>query len=113
MGDRANVRVAGTYLYSHWGGSDLPEIVRKALTRGESRWQDDAYLARIIFCDMVVGSERDLTGYGISAEIGDGGDRILVIDTDKQAVGYGNEETEPDTWVPFTEFIKQPAAWPE
>jgi hypothetical protein len=117
MGDRANVHVAGTYLYSHWGGTELPETVRKALFRGESRWQDEAYLARIIFCDMVAGSETELTGYGISADVGDGSDRILVVDTDKQAVGYASwsegARTEPAQWTPFAEFVKQPASWPD
>jgi len=54
MGDRANVYIRedndhGVYLYTHWGGYELPEVVRRALARGESRWSDAPYLARIVF----------------------------------------------------------------
>jgi hypothetical protein len=38
MGDRANVYVKntdtqGVFLYSHWGGTELPATVQKALKR--------------------------------------------------------------------------------
>jgi hypothetical protein len=70
MGDRGNVKVVqydgnGVYLYTHWGGSVLPFIVRDALAK-RWRWDDPAYLARIIFCEMVKGQENEETGYGIS-----------------------------------------------
>ena len=66
MGDRANIVIendAGRiYLYTHWAGYSLPETLRSALERGKSRWDDESYLTRIIFCEMVKGSEADLTG---------------------------------------------------
>ena len=89
MGDRANVKVLdcrdrgegrGVYLYSHWGGSTLPQTLAMALDRGRSRWDDDAYLARIIFSQMVEGDENGLTGFGISTSVGDGADRVLIVD---------------------------------
>lgn len=92
MGDRANVKVVDggqcVYLYTHWGGTDLPETLRRALVRGESRWDDAAYLARIIFSEMTRGSEEELTGYGISPTVPDGGDRILEVDVDDQVVRW-------------------------
>lgn len=71
MGDARNVHVycqddQGVYLYTHWGGSELPETVATALERGKERWDDPPYLARIIFCEMVRGSNEGLTGFGIS-----------------------------------------------
>jgi len=91
MGDRANIKVTGAgdvYLYTHWNGEELPQILKQALIRGRDRWGDPSYLARIIFCEMVNGQEKDTTGYGISGECGDGGDRILTVDTDKMTVGF-------------------------
>ena len=98
MGDRANVYVhhgerPGVYLYTHWDGSELPAIVVNALHRGKGRWDDDQYLARIIFCEMIKNDVDGETGYGISAECGDGDDRIVDVDTATQQIrfkGYGD-----------------------
>lgn len=70
MGDRRNIIVEfdekhSVALYSHWDGSTMREVLARALSRGRSRWTDDAYLARIIFCEMVAGEEMGETGYGI------------------------------------------------
>lgn len=93
MGDRANVYVhdgdrPGVYLYTHWAGSELPATVVRALQRGQGRWNDDQYLARIILCEMVKGDEMGETGYGISAECGDGSDRIVDVDTRHQTIRF-------------------------
>ena len=89
MGDRGTVYVHdgdddGVYLYSHNYGSDLPDIVRAALER-EQRWDDDAYLARIIFCQMVKGDVDGETGYGISASP-TGGSTTVDVDVSTQRV---------------------------
>lgn len=89
MGDRANICIKDgskeIYLYTHWSGTKLPATLQRALARGQ-RWDDDAYLTRIIFCEMVKGQEDGETGYGISATLGDGDDRILIVDPRKQEV---------------------------
>jgi hypothetical protein len=96
MGDRANVYMleedkpgekVGVFLYSHWSGSELPQIVQRALARRQ-RWDDSQYLARIIFCEMVRGSEAEETGFGISARIGDNEYQILVVDAKSQRVSF-------------------------
>lgn len=90
MGDRANVIVKSggeqVCLYSHWEGAKLPQTLRAAMNRGETRWDDSQYLARIIFCEMVKGHEMDTTGFGISQSIVDGGNAILEVDVDKKTV---------------------------
>jgi len=96
MGDRANVLVKdsydpGVYLYTHWGGSDLPLVLQSALSK-QWRWDDASYLARIIFCEMIQGEERGETGYGISSVMGDGDNRVLVVDCSKQMVSYNNTQ---------------------
>lgn len=90
MGDRGNVYVhdgdkPGVYLYTHWAGSELAETVQTAL-RKRWRWDDAAYLARIIFCEMVKESPMDETGYGISTGICDNEHPIIDVDTEAQKV---------------------------
>jgi hypothetical protein len=91
MGDRANVYVkdfeegSGTYLYSHWGGTELPEVVQTVLAK-RARWDDNPYLARMIFSEMVKDDIDGETGYGISATVGDGDDRVLVVDPNTQTI---------------------------
>src|SRR3990172_3219388 len=97
MGDRANVFVpqnspndvdGGIFLYTHWGGSTLPLVVRDALKRGESRWDDEPYLTRIIFSEMIKENVRELTGYGISTYVPDNEHPIIEVDSSKQTVRF-------------------------
>lgn len=89
MGDRGNIIVKSdnskVYLYTHWTGSDLPDVIKSGLKRGTDRWDDGQYLARILFCEMIGNDTKGTSGFGISSEIGDGGTDILV-DVDKQTV---------------------------
>src|SRR6267142_6347765 len=104
MGDRANVFVKedtsgeGVFLYTHWGGRDLPKLVQEVLSLRE-RWSDPSYLARMIFSRMIKGEERGTTGYGISQKVGDGEDRVIKVDTVKQEVTIGGK-----TWG-FEKFL--------
>lgn len=114
MGDRANVYCVeegskgskGLYLYTHWAGSELPEAIQTALAK-RWRWNDGAYLNRIIFDVMC--PEVGETGFGISLHRCDNEHAIIVVDCDKQTVGYANEGEEPKCFVvswTFEEFIK-------
>lgn len=104
MGDRANILVkederdSGVYLYTHYGGSNLPQTLQKALAK-KWRWDDSEYLTRIIFDCMSNGCQGQETGFGISTTVGDGEDRIAEVDVNKQEVHIGSE-----TWS-FEEFI--------
>jgi len=66
MGDRGQCLIEdeGVYLYTHWGATELEDIVRKAIAKGW-RWGDPEYLARIIFCEMIKEDEEGETGFGI------------------------------------------------
>jgi hypothetical protein len=104
MGDRANVYIhegdePGVYLYTHWTGTELPDTVRASLDspRGRSRYNDAAYLARIIFEDMISDDLGSETGYGISPYPPDGDDRIVDInvgfsETKVTLVGYNEDD---------------------
>lgn len=110
MGDRANVYIhegnsPGVYLYTHWDGTELPQIVQSSLLtrRAISRSTDIAYLTRIIFEDMIKDNLGGETGYGVSAEVQDGDDRIVDINVDFRngvtatLIGY------PYTWTNIPE----------
>lgn len=70
MGDRAMVKIkdneGGVYLYTHWRGSELADVVQTALAR-KIRWDDSEYLARIVFDAMTAGHQGEETGYGIAS----------------------------------------------
>lgn len=106
MGDRANVKVidgkSAVFLYSHWGGSELPATLQTALKR-RKRWDDGQYLARIIFDAMVGEHQGGETGFGISSVVGDGDGRILEVDVDLQEVRRGEVR-----W-PFAEYVELPS----
>ena len=89
MGDRANVGIRScgeeVWLYTHWLGSDLPEIVAAALDKGRDRWDQAEYLARIVFQAML-GEDKGNTGFGIWTSPPDNEHDLIVLDVDAQLV---------------------------
>lgn len=91
MGDRANIVVLQgrdlppVVLYTHWTGYSLPETLQAALAK-KWRWDDHAYLTRIIFDMMTEASHDEETGFGISTGLPDNSYPLLVVDPDKQEV---------------------------
>jgi len=100
MGDRAQVKfiyndkdLHELYFYTHWGGSELEDTVKSAIRRGEGRWFDDEYLARIIFCEMVMGDVMGETGFGIGfSEHGDLQHPVIIVDCFNQTVNLESGE---------------------
>lgn len=92
MGDRGNVLVKensedpGIYLYTHWSGTELPDIVQGALSRGKGRWGDTPYLTRIIFSDMVREDIDGETGYGIGRYEVSGEHSTIILNDGAQTV---------------------------
>jgi len=121
MGDRGNICVhfdkdKEVYLYTHWEGSEIKEILHRALSSeiGKNRWDDPAYLTRIIFCEMVGEKNfRGETGFGISTFICDNEYPILHIYPDDKKIREIKENGEIlDEWS-FQEFIARPQDAPE
>lgn len=117
MGNRSNVVVLPTYrddktksgdkrvyLYSHWKGEDVYADARNALARRQ-RWDDDSYLARMIFCKMV-GADHGETGFGISSTLGDNniGMLLCVVDCAQQVVRFHEEKDNPALDSPVCSF---------
>lgn len=91
MGDRGNIAVkqrdgATIYFYTHWKGFAVTDALTDALAKRE-RWDDDAYLARIIF-DALTDGDRGTTGFGISTDISDNSYPIPHVDCSTQTVMY-------------------------
>jgi len=94
MGDRAQVHIVANkdkeynhdvWLYTHWHGTGLVNVVSRAISRGE-RWNDAEYLTRIIFSEMVKEDVRGDTGYGIGNHQHGDVYRVITIDVDEQKV---------------------------
>lgn len=96
MGDRGNIQVKdnaednGVFFYSHWSGTELPDIVSAALKRGKSRWGDTPYLRRVIFCELVKGDIDGETGYGIDTSECDPNHPLIVVNDGAQTVTIGD-----------------------
>jgi len=93
MGDRRQAVISSSggkvYLYTHWSGYELPEIVRAALVRGKGRWNDAPYLTRIIFCEMIKDDVMGETGAGIWSANMDSEYDDIYINLDDQTVKIG------------------------
>jgi hypothetical protein len=106
MGDRANVYIhegnrPGVYIYTHWNGSDLPAMVMTGLSVGRAlnRKYDTPYLTRILIEELMKAEYGSETGWGVSAEVQDGSDRIVDVDVTSAGpvvtlIGYEDEEEE-------------------
>jgi hypothetical protein len=73
MGDRNNIKITystgdSLYLYTHWRGSEVEDIVTRALATS-SRVDDESYFARVLFCALLGDNLQDWrgeTGFGIA-----------------------------------------------
>lgn len=89
MGARAQVLVkdAGVYLYTHWGADGLEDIVKQSLDseRGKNRRNDDEYLARIIFEDMIdaESGRGGETGFGIGNTQHTDIEKLVIVTPDE------------------------------
>ena len=105
MGDRGNIcikeGIEEVWLYTHWGGSGIREVVRTALAK-RLRWNNAPYLARIIFDVLTDGSHGEETGFGIWSSICDNGHEPVIVNVETQKVRIG------DRLIPVAEYINPP-----
>lgn len=97
-GSIGNVEMPRIFLYTHWDGYDLPTIVADALNspEGRGRWNDESYLARIIFSHMTKDADPE-TGYGIAPYVMDDNHPNIVVNLALHTVDG----------VPFEDYIKE------
>lgn len=99
MGVRQDVKLqykAGgeVVIYSHWNEAEVLKGIIKDVLRRRERWDDESYLARMIFSAIVKDDIDSATGYGL-APYGMGEETPVIINFSKQTVDG----------VPFEEFI--------
>lgn len=105
MGERGNIvfhyaEGKRVYLYTHWRGNLLHEILREAMNHHEEArvyrggviegerclWTDASYFARVVFCRLVAGDERGVLSFGIGVERTLPDYDELHVDVDKKEV---------------------------
>jgi hypothetical protein len=109
MGDRGNVKVtmgkwSAVYLYTHWDGSELPITVQRALAK-RWRWDDDTYLARVIFDVMTKGQSGRETGFGIGSYVCDNQHPIIEVSVENQRVSFIEVPSVRHVWS-FEEYLE-------
>jgi hypothetical protein len=87
-------------IYTHWGGSNMASDLAEALARGQSRWDDVTYLARVIVSGFCGGAGiNEVTGIGIAPYDMDTQQEDIMLDLVKRRVEIGDS-----TWS-YQEFI--------
>ncbi len=96
----------GVYLYQHYDGYNLPNVVKSALSKGQ-RWDDSEYLARIIFCEMVKSDIGGSTGYGIGSTRHSDIEYLVTITKDMKVIVEKGYDTQMNIlWSgSFEEFV--------
>lgn len=110
MGDRGNIKFVyenkkEIFFYTHWKGTELPAILQSALQRGKGRWDDESYLARIIFSEMVKDEVLEETGYGITPCIYDNEHDILTVIPKHRFVCIEDENGNRKKLFTFQEYL--------
>lgn len=89
------------FFYTHWGGSYLKETLKDALERSRDRWNDESYLARIVFSEMIKDSVGDTTGYGIAPYAPDNEHEHVIVNVAAKTI------TEGENHYTFDDFCKE------
>lgn len=70
MGDRRTAELqmekGSLFLYTHWGGSEFPEMARAAIERAKPRLGDEAYYVRILVDELTKLGRDQETGFGLA-----------------------------------------------
>lgn len=69
MGDRAMAEIktedGSLYVYTHWGGHNLPELAKGAIRFAKGRWLDTPYATRILVDQLTKEGRDEETGFGL------------------------------------------------
>ena len=102
MGNRNSIKITyrtgdSIYLYGHWIGNDIHDIVKGALWSSD-RVTDESYFARVLFSRMIQNDISSDTGFGIAPYVvdHDAGNMMVHIDYTKA--------TEETLWHPAVDY---------
>lgn len=105
MGDRNNIKITysngqSVYLYGHWSGDHLQEIVASAM-QTSGRVEDESYFARVLFSRMIEGDIHGETGFGIAPYVVDQDPQNDMVHIDYRGV------SELSKWRPQVDYAYQ------
>ena len=89
-------------LYTHWGANEMEDDLRDVLSR-KKRWNDPAYLSRMIFSRMIRNDIDGEYGYGIMTDNINDAEQEIIVDCNRQEVivkGWDKNDT-----YTFDDFI--------
>lgn len=128
MGDRGNILVVDefielsgarrtsstVFIYSHNHGSHLQKLLKLALS-SFVRWDDAAYLTRLIVDTVSDNVGNKVTGLGISSTLGDNewGRPVLVVRPHYQTVGLWFTELELESYLDMEGSLARGATFKE
>ena len=105
MGDRVNLGIKTSsndtiFLYLHYGGSDVHEVLAKAISHAMLRDNDESYFTRILVSRVIDTDWDKQTGVGLSinelSTVGDGYD-VPVYDYTNKTISIHQEDWETGT----------------
>ena len=101
-GDAPKSEERPVVLYTHWGAKEMEDDLRDVLSR-KQRWNDPAYLSRMIFSRMIRNDIDGELNYGILTDnVGDAEIEIIIDCNRQEVIVKGWDEN--DTYT-FDEFI--------
>lgn len=112
MGDRANIIIkdTGIAMYLHWGAKTVEKQIKTVLQKRE-RWDEPAYLARMIFNETTKDLKSDILGSGLYVVNSDNevwdGHIIIIINCKEETVAVRDNEQGTLRLYTFEEFVKQ------
>ena len=110
MGCRGQIKIedSGVFLYTHWGADQMVDDLKciLAMQGVRGRWDDEEYLARIIFSQMVKDDIDGTTGYGIGTSQHGDIEKLIVINVEKQTITVNDLYKQKELmYEGFQEFI--------
>ena len=80
------------FLYSEFGSISLPSLISYSLNRAKDFWDQEEYIASIIFKDMLAIDIQESTEFGLSNNIQDIESDIIFADIKKQIISIGDNQ---------------------
>lgn len=113
MGDRAMAEIitegGSLYIYTHWGGHNLPQRAKEAVLFAKPRWDDPPYATRIIVDQLTRKGRDETTGYGLllapdAEDEYNEGNPSVIIDLIKQELTIKEITNEGSPEIKVTPF---------
>lgn len=92
MGDRATFVFeqgdanSAIYLYGHWAGDGMMNILASAIEISRPRWDDESYATRIVISQIIGNEWQEEMGWGISTYFCDSEHSVPIVNFQTQTI---------------------------